>query len=721
MDPVAFFTSSAVHIVAGKGGVGKTTLTAALGVAAASLGLEVLLVEIEGRGGLPALFGLDHLGYEETRLAERLHGRALRADQALIEYLTDHGLGLLARRMIDTGVVEVIARGAPGLKDILLLGKIKQLERARQADVILVDAPASGHAITFLRAPRGLLDAVDAGPINSQAHEVLELLTDGHRCQVLLVTTAEETPINELIETAYSLEEEVGLQLGPLLINGVLPRLELPRHASRSAQQVGITLEPERRRALEAAAAHRRRRQEAQAVQLDRLGERLALPRLMIHQQRTPPGPRTSAINTAVLAKLAENILAELRALTPQATSRPADSTRRPATPSLGESPPAVGPTGANTALAELVAQRSVIVCAGTGGVGKTSTAAALAMQAARGGRRAVVVTIDPAQRLADALGMADAANLANDVHLVPGPWSGELHAAMLDTKATFDALVRRYAADATQTESILANRFYRNISHSLSGTQEYMAAEKLFELYDSARFDLIVVDTPPSRQALDFLDAPGQLARFLDHRVYRLMIGSRRGGGASRAGLLGRAGVAVLRAASRLVGTTVMDDAATFFAAFDGMEPGFRQRSQQVRDLLASPAAAFVVVTAPQADTVVEAEYFLSQLLAQSLPVGALVVNRLTPRFTDTPSQLLAELAAAYPERGFGALVDNLAELTGIAEDQRDTQERLLLAAPGINMVSVTELDQDIHDLDGVEQLRAGIFGPIGTGHASS
>ena len=169
-----------------------------------------------------------------------------------------------------------------------------------------------------------------------------------------------------------------------------------------------------------------------------------------------------------------------------------------------------------------LAGERSIVICCGSGGVGKTTTAAAIALEGARRGRNAVVVTIDPARRLADALGLEA---LTNEPSVIPGDWPGTLSALMLDTKGTFDDLVRRYSSDAEQAERILANRFYRNISGALSGTQEYMAAEKLYELHEEGEFDLVVVDTPPTRNALDFLDAPSRLTRFLDHRLYRVLV----------------------------------------------------------------------------------------------------------------------------------------------------------------------------------------------------
>ncbi len=352
--------------------------------------------------------------------------------------------------------------------------------------------------------------------------------------------------------------------------------------------------------------------------------------------------------------------------------------------------------------LAAEVAARRVLICAGAGGVGKTSVAAMLALHAAHHGRRAVVLTIDPARRLADALGLD---GLSNEPHRIAGPWPGELHALMLDTKSTFDDLVARHASSPAQTKKILRNRFYRNISHALSGTQEYMAAEKLYELHVDERFDLVVLDTPPTRQALDFLDAPGQLTRFLDHRVYRLMTASGRGVTA----MLNRAGFAVLRTASRLVGASVMEDAIAFFTAFEGMEAGFRDRAQQVRRLLTSADTGFVVVTSPQADTVREAAYFLGRLEAERLDLAAIVANRVTPRFA-APEVVLAARRLAGDSEGssIAALADNLVALHELA----DGEDELLRELAGPPPVRIAQLDHDVHDLAGLEQLRQALFG---------
>src|SRR3954454_11638793 len=188
VDPAQFFAASRLVIVAGKGGGGKTTVTAALARAAALSGLSTLIVEVEGKSGLASVFGREPLSYEEVELSERITGRTLTPDDALLEYLRDHGLSRISKRLVSSGALDMVSTAAPGIKDILILGKVKQLERGGTADLIILDAPAAGHAITFLLAARGLLDAVRVGPINTQAREVLDLLTDPARCKVPMVT-----------------------------------------------------------------------------------------------------------------------------------------------------------------------------------------------------------------------------------------------------------------------------------------------------------------------------------------------------------------------------------------------------------------------------------------------------------------------------------------------------------------------------------------------------
>jgi anion-transporting ArsA/GET3 family ATPase len=288
MDILTFCRQSRVLVVAGKGGVGKTTIAAALASMAAQAGLRVLLVELEGRSGLPSAFGRsDPLGYDtELYLSDASGGevraRRLTPDDALIEYLVEHGMRRISKRLASSGTIDVVSTAIPGIRDILVLGKIKQIERAGAADLILVDAPATGHAMTFLTSASGLLDAARSGPVRSQATEVVEMLSDPSRCQVMLVTLPEEMPMNEVVEAAYALEDRVGVSLGPVVINGVL---EPPAHGDMDpgdlARAEKVPLEPDVAEAAREASAFRSHRRSLQLEQLSRLADALPLAQLV--------------------------------------------------------------------------------------------------------------------------------------------------------------------------------------------------------------------------------------------------------------------------------------------------------------------------------------------------------------------------------------------------------------------------------------------------------
>lgn len=367
--------------------------------------------------------------------------------------------------------------------------------------------------------------------------------------------------------------------------------------------------------------------------------------------------------------------------------------------------------------LRDVLVGAEVLVCCGSGGVGKTTTAAVLGLELARLGHRVVVVTIDPARRLADALGLAG--GLTNEpARLDLGPTvTGEMWATMLDTAATFDALVRANAPSPEQAERILSNRFYRNIAGALSGTQEYMAAERLHALHDDERFDVVIVDTPPSRNALDFLDAPGTLARFLDHPLFKLlMMPTRRG-----LKVLNVAAQPVLRTIGKVVGGDVLADAIAFFQAFDGMETGFRDRADRVMTLLRTPATRYVLVAAPQRDTIDEARYFAGRLAEAHIGVTALVVNRSTPVFAvpavprpRRPDPVTAALWANHDELAATATAER-AQLRALVRDITTRPDGADAAdgAHGAVVRWVPMLDDDVHDLDGLGQIRRLLFGP--------
>lgn len=382
--------------------------------------------------------------------------------------------------------------------------------------------------------------------------------------------------------------------------------------------------------------------------------------------------------------------------------------------------------------LSALVSERRIVVCCGSGGAGKTTTSAAIALAGALAGRRACVVTIDPARRLADALGLTA---LSNEAHKIEGDWPGELYALMLDAKLTFDDLVHRYAGDGEQAERILSNRLYRNLTSALSGTQEYMAAEKLYELNESSEFDLVVVDTPPTRNALDFLDAPGRLTRFLENRVFRLLLMP----GRASMKALSVATQALLRTISRVAGGEIVEDAVAFFRAFDGMEQGFRDRARRVEELLADPGTAFVLVAAPRRDSVDEARYFSARLAESGVAPAGLVMNRVHPDFQASGRAIPAgaedrrreaqldspgspdspgSLGAAEAKRVLAALRRNLADLeTVAAEEQRYVTE--LEAGVDGAVVAVPYLTGDVHDIEGLRVIADLVTG--GSGRVAS
>jgi anion-transporting ArsA/GET3 family ATPase len=285
MELVSFCSTSRVVIVAGKGGVGKTTVTAALSLAAARAGMSVLIVEVEGKSGLPAAFGRPLLTYDEAELAPGIRARTLTPDQALLDYLQGHGLRRISKRLVSSGALDVVSTAVPGMKDILVLGKVKQLEQERVADLIVLDAPAAGHAVSFLLSPRGLLDAVRVGPIRKQAADVIDLLSDPARCQVMLVTIPEETPVNELVDTAFAIEDRVGVKLGPAVVNGCYPVLDLggdETDIERDADALDLFVSPREARDLAAAARFRTQRQNLQHSEADRLAELLPLPQVRL-------------------------------------------------------------------------------------------------------------------------------------------------------------------------------------------------------------------------------------------------------------------------------------------------------------------------------------------------------------------------------------------------------------------------------------------------------
>jgi anion-transporting ArsA/GET3 family ATPase len=363
-----------------------------------------------------------------------------------------------------------------------------------------------------------------------------------------------------------------------------------------------------------------------------------------------------------------------------------------------------------------------IVVCCGSGGVGKTTTAAALGLRAAEQGRKVVVLTIDPARRLAQSMGLTELDNTPRPVHHIDASAGGTLDAMMLDMKRTFDEVVVAHSTPE-KADQILANPFYQAVSSSFAGTQEYMAMEKLGQLHHEVRanggdggprWDLIVVDTPPSRSALDFLDAPKRLGSFLDGRFIRLMTAPAKAGG--RAGLrVFNVGIGLVTSTlSRVLGGEMLRDVQTFIGALDTMFGGFRQRADQTYALLAQRSTAFLVVAAPERDALREASYFIARLESERMPLTGLVLNRVQQ--VQAPGLSAARARAAAEERAddgdhlTSGLLALHADLAGAADRQRQLARRFSAGHPATPVVEVPALAEDVHDVDGLRQVGAAL-----------
>ena len=350
------------------------------------------------------------------------------------------------------------------------------------------------------------------------------------------------------------------------------------------------------------------------------------------------------------------------------------------------------------------LAGKEVCVCAGPGGVGKTSTAAAIALGMAAKGRKVAVLTIDPARRLASALGLAE---LDGEAHLVDAPVKGELWAMMLDPKRTFDELVDQQAPDERTRDAVLSNRIYRELSNAVAGSQEYMAMEKLHELHAKGEYDLLVLDTPPTRHALDFLDAPRKLAAFIDSPSLQLLAGP----GVLGLKLLGRGSGVLVGAMKRATGVDLLTDLSEFFRSFGGMVEGFRERAREVNALLADERSTFVVVTSPREDSLDEAAFFHQRLHEAALPFAGVVANRVRLPVPEHHADVATEVEELLGAPLARKVVRTWDEERVLAARDRAALDRLRKRLAGAPMIEVPRLDEDVHDLDGLALMNDHLF----------
>jgi len=364
----------------------------------------------------------------------------------------------------------------------------------------------------------------------------------------------------------------------------------------------------------------------------------------------------------------------------------------------------------------DILEGKGICICAGSGGVGKTTTSAAIATGMAARGLKVCVLTIDPAKRLADSLGLKELGNEARRVDSSTFDaqgveMEGELWAMMLDAKATFDELVRRHAPDEETRDRVLSNRIYQQISAALAGSQEYMAMEKLFELHSEGRFDILVLDTPPSRDALDFLDAPRRLTQFIEGRSMKIFM--KPTGITMR--IAGRGASMMFSILKRLVGFDLLADLQEFFTAFSGMVEGFQERAKRVNELLADPGSCFLVVCGPQGEPISEAVYFHRKLVEARLPFGGVIVNKVH-YIGDDPSGDGEDLRRALGELlGEGDLSDrvaaNLADYRALAERDAANIDHLAAELQTQSVIRVPYLDEDVHDLAGLAEINRYLF----------
>lgn len=578
-------------IIAGKGGVGKTVLTAAIGTATAAAGHSTLLVELGGQRQLLPLISKRPGRLQEkavdgvVEVSSKLSWESLDPDRLLAGWLSGRNMGLVADRLERSGALSVIATSVPGIQDVLLLGYLRSMLETGRWDRIIVDGPASGRARELLRAPRQVAEAAVEGPIHDQATRAHGLLTNEELCALVMVTVPEETPVNETIETAFDVEDDPGIHLGGVIVNRMFPHREPPKSFDGHPLGPGIRL-----------------RHVTNVANVARLDEELPVPRRIVSEQAS--GVRTTE---DVAALIDDDLKVE-----------PVPDVDRPATDA--------------DAIDELLS-RPIVITVGTGGVGKTTLGAALATRASQQGRSVALITIDPAKRLVDALGLESL-----DDELRPVPLVGaSLQATMLDPGATFARAVHRYARDSDHAKRILSSPLAEQLADSLSGMTEYMAVERLWELHNDPSIDLVVVDTPPSSDALAFLDAPTLLARLLDNRLYKVLVKNK------KRSIVNRTIGGLVSQLISVVGGEVVHEAVAFFKSFEGIEDGFRERGDEIHELLRSEQTGVALIASPTGASLENASAFEEQLREAGVTPNVTIVNRSTPLAPDAGRSKIA------------------------------------------------------------------------------
>jgi anion-transporting ArsA/GET3 family ATPase len=644
-------------VVSGKGGVGKTTVAALLASAAARSGRSVLLVSSDGRGDAAALFGRDDPGYVEAELAPSLRGLTTGFDPLLSDFVRAAApLSFVADRILASSTFRYFTRATPGLPELLLLGKIRDVlkrtkgtRRAPRYDLIVLDAPATGHARSLVRIPRAILGTTPAGPLRHIAEDLDRLLADPAQSALVVVAEPAAFAAREAEELSAAAAADAGLATALVVVNRIgrsgrpetLPDVDLP-----------VLRLPEIATEWESESVATRRQEKPEED----------------HSPKGNEGPRPGsavAFFEKLLFTFEENVAscerAARRAAPASRSAREAEDSYRGRSPS-----PVVHLHPLD--LAPWLDDAPLVILTGAGGVGKTTVAAAFGIAAARRGRRALVLTVDPARRLAQTLGLPGTDERSAEPVAVPLrglPRGARLLALQIDPKATFERLLTR-VAPAGVLARIHRNRLYAGFVDSLPGVLEYMGVEALHEHAKDEGIDLLVLDTPPAARGLDFLSAPDRMVELLEYDALRWFLHgdsllSRALSGASRG-----AG-AVLKLADNVLGFGFLSDLADFFRAFDGLYDGFRERSRDISALLGT--GRHLVVSSLDATAIMAAAATVEALSRRGAE-PALLLNRvgpgtrtpaLPPPLADLPAKAIAEsplAASELPEALAAALV---------------------------------------------------------------
>ena len=669
-------------IVTGKGGVGKSTVSLALALAGARQGKRTILCEVASQEHLSRVFHRAEVGFHEVEMAENLWAISIDPDESMREYVL---LQLKVKAMRDllfrSRVFTYLAAATPGLKELVTIGKIwelalddRKVKRGRNYDLVIVDAPATGHGVGFLQTPRTFANVARVGPIRQQAETLDEFLRDRKD------RGRDRRPARG---DAGQRDREARARPGG---GGRRPRRpDLPATVSTRS------------------GSSPRRPSSSGGWPVNGDGAVRAAGRAAVSESAPRPCPARAARPAGGADRGAgDDAAVPVRA---RARSRGDRHARR-------------GDAHLMAGVAELLEGKRVCICAGSGGVGKTTTSAAIAAgMAARGtqGRGADDRPGEATRRLARAARARQ--------HRAPGrpgavraagvdPGDGELWAMMLDAKQTFDEVVRKHAPDEETRERILSNRIYQQLSSALAGSQEYMAMEKLFEIHAEDRYDLLVLDTPPTRNALDFLDAPKRLTQFIEGRALQVFM--RPAGFGMK--VFGRGTAMMFSVLRRITGVDLLEELAEFFQAFSGMVEGFRERARRVNELLADAADLVPRRLRPpgRAD-------LGGGVLPSQAGRGAAAVRRRDreqgplrgrPRDRPTPTAVETELADALGDPDLARrAAANFADYDALAARDRANVEHLAAELRTKAVIQVPYLDEDVHDLAGLMEVNRYLF----------